>query len=126
LTARSARILLILVSILLLILARLGIAGWISQWPESHSVAQKVQTVAQFGYGFLALFAVVSIFWQQGTARFIRIFWLITLTIAGGLAPIVWGEAGWAAGIGAGLAALLIGILMLWLLAIGTRGLTRA
>jgi len=126
LTVRSARILLILVSLLLLILAWLGIAGGIRQWPESRSLAQKVQTFAQFGYGFFALLAVVSAFWEQGTAQFIRIFWLITLIIAGGLAPVVWGESGWAAGMVAGLAALLIGVLMLWLLGIGTRGLTSA
>jgi len=42
--------------------------------------------------------------------------WLVALTIAGGLAPVVWGDAAWGAGLVAGIASFAVGLLVLWLL----------
>ena len=120
------RSLLVLAAVLFLILAWLGLRGGIQQWPESHSLGQKVQTGAQLAYGILSLLAVASVARTAGFTRVVRLSWLVTITIAAGMAPLVWGDGAWGAGLVAGLAALLVGLLILWLLSAGARGLTSA
>ena len=111
---------------LLLALTWLGVKGGIEQWPQSSSLGQMVQSTAQFTYGILSLLAVASAA-QTGTfARVVRIVWLAALTTAGGLAPVVWGGAVLGAGLVAGIASFAVGLLVLWLLSLGTRGLTSA
>ncbi len=116
------RALLVLAILLLLVLAWLGLQGGIQQWSELQSPAQRIQTTAQFAYGFLALLTVASISRTGRFARVVQVFWLVTITVAAGLAPVVWGAAAWWAGLVAGLAALLVGLLILWILNAGARG----
>ena len=111
---------------LLLALTWLGVKGGIEQWPQSSSLGQKVQSSAQFAYGILSLLAVASVVQRGRFARVVRILWLAALTIAGGLAPVVWGDAALGAGLVAGFASFAVGLLVLWLLSISTRGLTSA
>jgi hypothetical protein len=49
---------------------------------------------------------------------------VISMTLAGGLAPLVWGGAPLAAGLLSGVSACLITIIILWLLRAATLGLT--
>jgi peptidoglycan/LPS O-acetylase OafA/YrhL len=118
------RAVLVLAILLLLALAWLGLQGGIQQWSQPLSPGQRIQTGAQFAYGLLALLAVASISRTGTFGRVVRVSWLVAITVAAGMAPVVWGDAAWGAGLVAGLAALLVGLLILWLLSAGARGLT--
>lgn len=120
------RALLVLAILLLLALTWLGFQGGIQQWPQPQSPGQRAQTIAQFAYGLSALLTVASL-WRTGTfERVAKVSFLVSLSVAAGLAPVVWGEAAWWTGVVAALAALLIGLLILWLLSAGARGLKGA
>ena len=101
---------------LLLALAWLGIKGAIDQWSEALSVGQRVQTISQLAYGLLALLTIMAVLASHRLARVSQIAWLASITVAALLAPVVWGGAGWASGLAAGAAALLVGLGILWLL----------
>ena len=118
------RALLVLAVLLLLVLAWFGLQGGIQQSSELQSLAQRIQTAAQFAYGLFGLLTVASIFRTGRFARVVQVSWLVTITVAAGMAPVVWGGATLGAGLVAGLAALLFGLLILWLLRAGARGLT--
>jgi len=107
----------------LLVLAWFGLQGGIQQWSELQSLGQRIQTAAQLAYGLFALLTVASISRTSTFARVVQVSWLVTITIAAGMAPVVWGGATWGAGLVAGLAALLLALLILWLLMAGARGL---
>ena len=125
LNVKTARTLLVLAVLLLLATSWLGLKGGIEQWPQSQSLVQKVQSAAQFVYGILAVVAVASATRTGTFAGVVRVSWLVAITIAGGIAPVAWGGAGWLAGVVAGLAACVVALLVLWLLRAGSRGLTR-
>lgn len=110
------RVLKLLAILVLLVLAWFGISGGIHQWPGSESTGQKVQTVFQLLYGVLSLLVIGATFRVGPVARVARWAWVITLTIAGGLAPVVWGGSTWVAGLAAAVAAFGVGLLVLWLL----------
>lgn len=113
---RTARVLQIVAILLLLAAAWLGVGGGIHDWPQSQSTAQKVQSVFQLLYGVLSLLVIGSTLRVDPFGRVVGWAWVITFTIAGGLAPPVWGNSTWLAGLAAALAAFGVGLLVLWLL----------
>ena len=119
------RALLVVAILLLLALAWLGLRGGIQEWPQAQSPAQRIQTAAQFAYGLLALLTAASITRSGMFGRVVRGSWLVAITVAGGMAPVVWGGSAWWAGLVAGLASLLVGLVILWLLRAGARGLRK-
>ena len=120
------RALLAIAILLMLSLAFLGMQGGTQEWFQSQSIGQRIQTAAQFAYGLFALLTVASV-WRPGTfARVVRVTFLVAVSVAAGLAPVVWGDAAWWAGLVAALAALVIGLLIVWLLSVGARGLKSA
>ena len=52
--------------------------------------------------------------------------WTISVTLAGGLAPVVWGDSSLPIGLVAGVACLLVAWGIAWLLRVAARGLPRA
>ena len=112
--------------LLWLALGWLGVKGGIEQWPESQSLGQRVQSVAQLAYGLLSILAVATVARSDTLTTVVRVSWLAAITIAGGMAPVVWGDAAWGAGLVAGLASFVVGLLVLWMVRVVTRGLTRA
>lgn len=119
--SKGARVLRLLAILLLLALAWLGIKGGIDDWSQSQSMGQKVQSTTQFLYGVLSLLVIWSTLRVGRFHRVVRWAWVVTFSVAGGLAPPVWGGSTWPAGLVAGLAAFGVGLLVLWLLARGTR-----
>jgi hypothetical protein len=73
----------------------------------------------------MSVLSLIALFWLRRSARTILAGWAISLTAAGGLAPVVWGESSVAIGILSALASLLIAMGIIWLV-MGARGLTRA
>ena len=104
--------LLVIAVAILLALAYTGIAGGIDQFDQSshahYTIGQIVQTVLQLAYGVLSVACIVARFWVRRWSRPVLIAWAVSLSLAGGLAPVVWGHSGLAIGILAGVATLLI------------------
>ena len=94
--------------VLLLLLAYTGIAGAISQYSESHTTGQWVQTTLQLVFGVFSVLAVIVAFRPSRWRRAVNVVFIASTTLAGGLAPIVWGEQGLAAGVASALVCLLI------------------
>lgn len=114
------RFLLVVAILLLLYLAWSGIQGGVEQVSQAQTLGQKVQTASQFVFGLLSLLVGASAFRVHRFSRIVRWTWVAAVTIAGGLAPVVWGASPWASGLVAGVSALAIALLILWILRIGT------
>ena len=105
--------------VLLAALAVLGITDTVSQAEHATTPGTVLQSVAEFGYGLLSAAVILTAFRFRTLARAIRFAWLATLTMAGGLAPVVWGGTGPAAGLLAGVVSLGVGLAILWMLRTG-------
>ena len=115
------RFLLALAILLLLALAWSGIYGGVEQLSQAPTPGQIVQTAAQLVYGLLSLLVVASAFRAHRFIRIIRWAWVAAVTIAAGLASVVWGETTWTIGLVGAVAAGGVALLILWLLRVGTR-----
>jgi ABC-type arginine transport system permease subunit len=115
----KARLTLGLAVVVLLVAAWLGIRGGVQQWPQSHTVGQRFQTLTQLLYGVCSILTIASVSFPATLARVVRAIWLANITLAGGAATIVWGDTGWATGVVAGIASFGVGVLILWTLAKG-------
>ena len=103
---------------ILLVLAWTGLYAGVTQIAETRTLGQEIQTIAQLDYGILSVLAIVARFWihRYQWRLAIWLVWVVSLAAAGGLAPVVWGEAGIGTGLLAGCATLLIALGVLWLL----------
>ena len=115
-----------IVLLLLCALAWLGLSGGVHQLPRSHTIGQGLQSAAQVAYGLLSLFAMITTFWQRRWPLAMQAGWALSLTLAGGLAPVVWGGTGMTAGLLSAAASLLLAGGVTWLWRVGARGLTSA
>ena len=116
LTPRVRQILLVIVRGLLLGLAWIGLSGGLHQLSQSRTPGQMVQTLTQFGFGFFALLSLVTTFRAQRWNPLMLVSWVISLSLAAGLASVVWGGTSLLVGLVSGGAALLIGLGIAWLL----------
>lgn len=121
--AAARKALLVVSGAALLALAWTGLSGGIRQIPESRGTGEIVQSLSQIVYGLSAALAVVT----TGVARRWRP-WMLTgfavgATLAGGLAPVVWGDSSIGTGVIGGLSALLIALALAWGLQVGSRGI---
>lgn len=124
LSARARQALLAIACLLLLGLAWLGISGCVNELPQSETPGQTVQALTQFGYGLFALLSVVTTFWARRWNPLMLGGWTVSATLAGGLAPVVWGGASLLAGFAAAVGSLLVALGIGWLLRVGARGLS--
>ena len=115
LTPRVRQILLVIVCGLLLWLAWIGLSGGLHQLSQSRTPGQMVQTLTQFGFGFFALLSLVTTFRAQRWNPLMLVSWVISLSLAAGLASVVWGGTSLLVGLVSGSAALLIGLGIAWL-----------
>ena len=115
LAPRVRQILLVIVCGLLLSLAWIGLSGGFHQLSQSRTPGQMVQTLTQFGFGFFALLSLVTTFRAQRWNPLMLVIWVISLSLAAGLASVVWGETSLLVGLVSGSVALLIGLGIAWL-----------
>lgn len=120
-TLRTRRVFLAVVIIAWLVLAWLGLSGGVQEFPDATTPGQQAQTAAQFAYGVFALATIVTTFRARKLARLARWGWVVSVTLAAGLAPVFWGDTGWAPGAIAAAGGLAIAALMLWCLDLTTR-----
>jgi hypothetical protein len=117
------RILLVLAAAVLLTLAWNGLSGGVHQVSQSLTPGQKAQTACQFAYGALALLSLVTAFVGRRWHRAIVSGWVVSVTLAAGLASIVWGGTALATGVLAGAVTLLVAATIGWMLRVGARSL---
>jgi hypothetical protein len=112
--------------LLLLGLAYIGITGGIDQFDQSthsqYTVGQFVQTVLQLAFGVSSLAAIAAWFWARRWSARVFAAFVVSLTLAGGLASVVWGGTSITIGVVSGLASLAVGWVIVWLLRFSARG----
>ena len=126
LTPRLRRALLAIVGLLLLWLGWTGLTQGINQLPQSQTPGQIAQTLAQVAFGLSALLSLVTTFWARRWNTLMLAAWTVSVTLAAGLASVVWGGTSLLVGLLSGAGAFLIGLGIAWLLRVATRGLTSA
>ena len=120
------RTLLAVIALLLLWLTWTGLSQGLKQLPQSQTLGQLAQTITQFAFGLFALLSLVTTFWGARWNTLMLAGWTLSVTLAAGLASVVWGGTSLVVGLLAGGGALLVGLGIAWLLRLGARGLTRA
>ncbi len=118
---RARRIVLALAALILLAAAWCGLNGGLRQFPQSSTAGQMAQSVSQFGFGIFAVLSVVTALDRRAWVRWVNWCWVVSVAVAGGLAPVVWGGATPSEGVIAGGASLLIGLGLVWMLRWGGR-----
>jgi hypothetical protein len=88
----------------LLAFAFLGLRSAPQEWPSATSTAQRIATIAEAGYGLFALLSAVALWMGHRSTMALAYVWAVLLTIAAGMAPVVWGGTG----LGIGVAALAV------------------
>jgi len=101
--------------ILSLVWGYLGIKGWWNQWSRCTNAGLIIQTIAQLLYGTISVAAVIILLRERKLPKILEWSWAITMAVAAGMAPVVWGGAGIGAGIASGIAGILLGLGMIWL-----------
>src|SRR5262245_16088115 len=124
LSSTLRRALLLLVGLLLLLFAWSGLTQGFSQFPESRTRGQTLQTLTQFCFGLFALLSLLSTFWFRRWNTFMLAAWTVSVTLAAGLASVVWGGTSFLIGVVSGAGALLVGLGIAWLLRVAARGAT--
>jgi len=112
--------------LLLLGLAYIGITGGIDQFDQSthsqYSIGQIIQTVLQLAFGLLSIAVIAVWFWARRWSTTVFAAFVVSLTLAGGLASVVWGGTSITIGVVSGLASLAVGWVIMWLLRFSARG----
>jgi hypothetical protein len=105
-----------LTTLLLLALTFEGIIGGVTQLPNSSTPGQHAQSVAQLLYGAFALLSLATVFRWREFARPIQFAFIASCVAAASLAVLTWGAGSILSGLLAGVAALVIASLLVWLL----------
>ena len=124
--SRGRLALLVVVGVFLLAMAWTGIAQGISQFPQAKTPGQSAQTLSQFAFGVFALLSLVTTFWGRRWNFLMLAGWTVSVTLAAGLATVVWGGTSLLIGVVTGAASFLIGFAASWLLRVGARWLPTA
>lgn len=105
---------------LLLVVLILGATVWLGHQggrDSLHASQNSVEVVAavlQILYSVAALVCLVALVWRPLWARPALFAWGATLTLTGGLSPVVWGGAPWWIGVLGGVVTLLVAGLVAW------------
>ena len=110
----------------LLFLGYTGITGGVDQLDQTkhsqYTVGQIVQSVFQVIFGILSFAVIGTWFWKRSSSQPVIIAWIVSLTVAGGLASVVWGGASVWIGIISGAGSAVVAWAIAALLRIGASG----
>jgi len=104
-----------------LVLAYTGLVGGVQQYPGIQSTGQWVQTAFQFLLGAFSVLSLIVTFRFLHWRRVVYPGLALSVGLAGGFAPVVWGEQSLVIGLASGVASLFIGLVDVWLLRGGAR-----
>ncbi|MGH7649046.1 MAG: hypothetical protein ACREND_13080 [Gemmatimonadaceae bacterium] len=113
------RILLGLGMVLVLAFAANGLYGGIGQLHEAVSRGERVQSYLQIALGVIGILVPIAIVAAWRSAGIIVVCWTVVVTLAGGMAPVVWARSPTRVGLIAGVACLVIALGIVWLLRTG-------
>jgi hypothetical protein len=108
-----------IVLLLLLGLSWTGLWDELHQIRQSHTIGQQAQTIAQIAYGLLSLLGVLTSFRARRWGPLILGCWAVSLSLAAGLASVVWGGTNLGIGLLSAGATLLVALATIWLLRVG-------
>ena len=100
--------------LLLLATAYLGLTEGFPLVREAHSGLQRLATGTEILYGVTALLALVGLAARRRWALAVLAIWGAAITATSTLAPVVWGQSPWTAGVTAGLATAALLALLVW------------
>ena len=100
---------------MLLFLAFTGIKGGIDQLSAMHTTPQRIQTWMQFAMGITSALALIAVFRAVPWRRAAYGAFVLSCTLAGGLATYAWGEQGGWPAVAATVGSLLVSALIVWL-----------
>jgi hypothetical protein len=92
----------------------LGVSNGFGDMDNAGTNGQRLAATCGMAYGVLGLLAIPALLTGWRGLRLILRLWLITVTLTGGLAPIVWGGAGVGAGIAGAILAAVIALAVVW------------
>ena len=93
----------------------LGITNAVGEFAGATNLGQRLETVAGFAYGVLAVLALVAVLTTHRLALPLTLAWSGALTVCAGLAAAYWGAAGLWGSVAAVLGTALISGLVVWL-----------
>ena len=106
-----------------LFMAWTGVKGGIEQFSNtSPTTGQQIQSALQLAFGVLAVASVVTWFWVRRWSRPVFVAWVVSLGLAGALAPVVWAQSSPLVGVVSGVASALVAWGMVALLRFSARG----
>jgi hypothetical protein len=100
---------------LLVAINGLGLQSAVDALDSADTVGQQAAIATQFGYALTGLLAAGALLGRRSWANGPLWVWAGLVTLTGGMAPVVWGEAGMGAGLVAGAASAVIAALVVWL-----------
>ena len=101
--------------VLLAFLAFTGIKGGIDQLSAMHTTPQRIQTYMQLAMGVTSALALMASFRAERWRRAAYVAFVLSCTLAGGLATYAWGEQGGWPTLTATVGSLLVSTLIVWL-----------
>ena len=110
------QVLAVLTILLLLALAFQGITGGAQQLPQSSTIGQYVQSLAQVLYGVCAVLSIATAIRWREFASPVQFGFIAGCVAAGGLAAVVWGGESIVSGVVAAVVALAIASALVWML----------
>ena len=121
--ARGRLALLVVIGVFLLAMAWTGVSQGINQFPQSKTAGQIAQTLTQFAFGVFAFLSLVTTFWGRHWNYLMLAGWTLSVTLAAGLATVVWGGTSLLIGIVTGTVSFLFAFGIAWLLRVGARAI---
>ena len=103
----------------LLALAWTGIVGGVQQLSRPATWPQQIQSVMQVLYGVSAIFMLITAFTWRQLAVTAEVGFVVGLIVAAGLAAVVWGDQSVGMGAIAGVVALAVAGLIVWMFRVG-------
>jgi len=101
--------------VLLVAISVLGLQSAVDALDSAETLGQQTAVAAQFGYALTGLLAAGALLGQRSWASRPLWAWAALVTLTGGMAPVVWAEAGMGVGLLAGAACAAIAALVVWL-----------
>jgi hypothetical protein len=100
---------------LLLALGITGVWGAVDSWAGAVTRGQRAANIAQLAYGILGLLAGLGLWTGRAWIQPVLLVWIGCVTIASGLAPVVWGGSETSVGVLSAVSGFLIAVAVWWL-----------
>ena len=106
---------LILALLLLAVFVVLGLYNGVGEWQDAATSLQQWAAISEITYGVLAAAAIPMLLGKWRGIRSVLRTWAAAVAVAGGVAPVAWGDASVTTGVASGLLAGVIALGVLWI-----------